>query len=65
MFLGLVCESEHVYLLRTKPNYEKRVRTAPSQVQLNRLFPDSGFVLLLAGGRGRSRGPRLGRPAGT
>ncbi|CAE7233734.1 RAT1, partial [Symbiodinium necroappetens] len=31
VFLGLVCESEHVYLLRTKPNYEKRVRTGPSQ----------------------------------
>ncbi|CAK8990402.1 unnamed protein product [Durusdinium trenchii] len=26
VLLGLVCRSEHVYLLRTKPNYEKRVR---------------------------------------
>lgn len=26
VFLGLVCRSEHVYLLRTKPNYEKKVR---------------------------------------
>lgn len=26
VFLGLVCQSEHVYLLRTKPNYEKKVR---------------------------------------
>lgn len=26
VFLGLVCRSEHVYLLRTKPNYEKRLR---------------------------------------
>ncbi|CAJ1336159.1 unnamed protein product [Effrenium voratum] len=29
VFLGLVCRSEHVYLLRTKPNYEKRVRPEP------------------------------------
>ncbi|CAE7200302.1 xrn-2 [Symbiodinium pilosum] len=33
VFLGLVCESEHVYLLRTKPNYEKRVRTDTGQSQ--------------------------------
>jgi len=26
VFLGLVSSSEHVYLLRTKPNYEKRAR---------------------------------------
>ncbi|CAE7569800.1 RAT1 [Symbiodinium natans] len=33
VFLGLVCESEHVYLLRTKPNYEKRVPTNTGQPQ--------------------------------
>ena len=39
VFLGLVCESEHVYLLRTKPNYEKRVRTDTGQSQAEMAEP--------------------------